>query len=261
LPSKKEVRRIDVPEEVTAAAFSPDGTLMAIGTQKGGYHVWDVRSGKVVREAQGDGNVVAHLSISRDNKSLATVAHPEAIRIVELESGKVTGPFAPAIGDAWDVTFSPDGSIVATADDDTAVHLWSAESGKLIRQFDDSLLAPFAVRFSRDGRFLLKGGADRKVHLVDLSSGKLIKEMVTGKYVAMSVELSPDARYAAVQTRDPGSFDYPAPLQVWDVKGGNKVQEIANSGWTSVAFTDTGTLLVADSKDKTATVVSLVLPK
>jgi WD40 repeat protein len=96
--AKRELRKYDVPEEVNAAEFSPDGTLLAVGTLKGSYRIWDVASGKVVHQGQGDGAIVQHLCLSRDNRKLALANHANGNRVVDLPSGKAVGPFRSAIG-------------------------------------------------------------------------------------------------------------------------------------------------------------------
>lgn len=261
IATKREVRKYDVSAEVNAADFSPDGSLLAVGTLKGGYFVWDVASGKMIRQGEVDDAEVRQLCFSRDNRLLALAHHEKGSRIIDLASGKAVGPFRPAIGNAWGMMFSEDGKWLATADDDTAVHLWNSADGKMARQFGDSLLAEFAVRFSRDGKTLVKGGAARTVDVVDLASGKVTRSMSVGRYVVRAITLSPSARYAAVQTMDPNGMSEASPLQVWNLQSGNKVAEFTATSGSAVAFKDEATLFVGDLKDKTASVVAVALPK
>jgi WD40 repeat protein len=259
--AKRELRKYDVPEQVNAAEFSPDGTLLAVGTLKGSYRVWDVASGKVVHQGEGEGVVVQHLCLSRDNRKLAFANNVNGNQVIDLPSGEAIGPFRSAIGSAWGMAFSEDGKWLATADDDTAVHLWDAADGRMARQFDDSLLAEFAVRFSRDGKTLVKGGAARTIDVVDLGSGKITKSLPVGRYAVRAIILSPSARYAAVQTMDPNGMFEASPLQVWDLRSGNKIAELTASSGSAAAFKDESTLFVGDLKEKTATVVAVTLPK
>lgn len=261
LVNKREVRKYEVPEDVNAAAFSPDGSLLAVGTLKGGYFVWDVASGKMVHQGAGDGVVVQHLCLSRDNRQLALTNLETGNRVIDLASGKTVGPFHSEIGSAWGVSFSEDGKWLATAEDDTVVHLWSTADGKPARQFDDSLLAPFAVRFSRDGKTLFKGGAARTLDVVDLESGKITKALPVGRFAVRAITVSPSARYAAIQTMDPNGMSAASPLQVWDVPAGRKVTELNVTSGSAVAFKDDSMLFVGDAKEKTATVVAIALPK
>jgi DNA-binding beta-propeller fold protein YncE len=261
IATKHELRRYEVPEEVHSATFSSDGSLLAVGTARGGYRVWEVHSGKVIAEAPGDGGTVTQLAISPDNQRVALVQRPAAVRIVDLRNGKTMGPFAPPFGDPWAIAFSPDGTSVVTADDDTVVHVWDATSGRLLRQYDDSLLAPFALCFSHDGKLLAKGGAARTVDVVNLTSGKITHSLPVGRFAVRAITLSPSARYAAVQTMDPNGMSMDSPLQVWDVRAGKKITEFNATRGSAVAFKDESTLLASDVKDKTATVVAIKLPK
>lgn len=259
LKSGHELHKIEIPEKVNAAAFSPDGVLLAAGTLTGGYKVWNVPSGKIVREETGDGVRVAQIAISPDDRRLVLVQHPEKIRVVEIDTGKSTGPFAPPYGDAFGVAFSADGKTVATADLDTAVHVWDANTGRLVRMFDDSLLAPFAVQYSRDGKLLVKGGAARTLDIVDLASGKVTKSIPVGKFAVRNITLSADTHYAAVQTMNPDDMHVAAPLQVWDIENGRKLAEVVVSPAGSVCFADLGTLLVGDAHGSKAAVAVVPL--
>jgi WD40 repeat protein len=261
IAAQREVRKYDVPAEVNAADFSPDGSLLAVGTLKGGYFVWEVASGKMLYQGEGNGAVVRQLCLSRDNRQLALAHHEKGNRVIDLASGKIVGPFRSAIGTAWGMAFSDDGKWLATADDDTAVHLWNAADGKMARQFDDSLLAEFTVRFSRDGKTLVKGGAARTVEVVDLASGAVTKSLPVGRYAVRVLTLSPGARYAAVQTMDPNGMFEVSPLQVWDLRSGNKITEFPATSGSAVAFKDDSTLFFGDLKEKTASVVAVALPK
>jgi WD40 repeat protein len=261
IAAKHEVRKFKVPEDVNAANFSPDSSLLAVGTTKGGYFVWDVVSGKMIHQGAGGGALAQRICLSPDNRQLAIADHETGDRLIDLASGKVTGPFRSQIGSAWGMSFSPDGKWLATADDDTAIHFWNTADGKLDRELDDSLLAGFAVQFSRDGKTLFKGGAARTLDVVDLASGKVTKSMPLGRYAMRRIVLSPMARYAAVQTMDPNGMAEPSPLQVWDVGAGNKIAELNATSGSAMAFKDDSTLFVGDVKDKTATVVAVSLPK
>lgn len=258
--AKREVRKYDSPEDVNAAEFSPDGSLLVVGTMKGGYFVWNAGSGKTVYQKAGNGGPIHHLCMSRDNRQLA-FADEQGNRVIDLASGRSIGPFHSQIGSAWGMAFSEDGKWLATADDDTAVHLWNTADGKLGRTLDDSLLAGFAVRFSRDGKTLFKGGAARTLDVVDLATGTVTRSMSAGRFAVRSVTISPSERYAAIQTMDPFGMTAASPLQVWDMRTGKKVTEFTVTSASALAFKDDATLIVGDAKDKTATVVAVALPK
>jgi WD40 repeat protein len=248
--AKIKLRDIESPENVAAAAFSPDGSLLGIAIDSGAFQVWSVADGKLAQSGTTGKEVANHLCFSPDNQRVALAADSGAIRVVDVASGKSVGPFSPAFGGTWGMSFAMDGTL-ATADEDTNVRLWDRD-GKLARQIEYSLVAPFAVGFANGGKTIVVGGAAKVVKVMDLATGKTLKEFPTGRFVVRSIVLSPDSRYAAVQTMDQNGFGLTAPLQVWDINAGKKIFEMPSSIAASMAFDSKSNLLVANTKDRTA---------
>jgi WD40 repeat protein len=248
--AKNKLRDLDSTENAAAAAFSPDGSLLGVAMESGAFQVWSVADGKLVQSGSTGKDVVHHLCFSPDSKRLALAAESGAIRIFDVATGRSVGPFSPAFGGTWGITFATDGTL-ATADEDTNVRLWDRD-GKLARQIEYSLVAPFAVGFSTDGKTIVVGGAAKVVKVMDLATGKTLKEFPTGRFVVRTIVLSPDSRYAAVQTMDQNGFGLTAPLQVWDLNAGKKVFEMPSSIAASMAFDSKSNLLVANTKNRAA---------
>jgi WD40 repeat protein len=247
---KNKLRDLDSTENVVGAAFSPDGSLLGVATDAGAFRVWSVADGKLVQSGNTGKDVVHRLCFSSDGKRLALAAESGAIRIVDIATGKSVGPFRPAFGGTWGMTFAADG-ILATADEDTNVRLWDRD-GKLAHQIEYSLVAPFAAEFANDGKTIVVGGAAKVVKVMDLATGKTLKEFPTGRFVVRTIVLSPDSHYAAVQTMDQNGFGLSAPLQVWDLGAGKKVFEMPSSIAASMTFDAKSNLLVANTKDRAA---------
>jgi serine/threonine protein kinase/WD40 repeat protein len=141
--------------ELRALDFSPDGTLLAVGTSIGQVKLFDVRTWKVVRSFDDKkakladektpenwmsldramGGVVA-LTFSPDGKQLAvcgvsfadfarsfdrisrltrSVTGPGRVKVWDVASGKMNYDLAGHDSHVNDVAFSPDGSMLATA--------------------------------------------------------------------------------------------------------------------------------------------------
>jgi WD40 repeat protein len=248
--SKSKLRDLESTENAVASAFSPDGSLLGVAMASGAFQVWSVGDGKLAGSGNTGKDVANHLCFSPDNKRMALAADSGAIRIFDIATGKSVGPFSPAFGGTWGMSFATDGTL-ATADEDTNVRLWDRD-GKLAHQIEYSLVAPFAVEFSSDGKTIVVGGAAKVVKVMDLATGKTLKEFPTGRFVVRSIVLSPDSRYAAVQTMDQNGFGLTAPLQVWDINAGKKIFEMPSSIAASMTFDSKSNLLVANTKDHAA---------
>src|SRR5207249_4471935 len=116
-------------------SFSPDGRLLASACVVDSVRVWDVASGKEVRQ----------LSLPPPQ--------PGGMRT-----------------DFWYVAFSADGRALATAGWESSVYVWETETGKSRCVFSGHQGPVMAVAFSADGRRLVSGSVDTTALVWDLTA-------------------------------------------------------------------------------------------
>jgi WD40 repeat protein len=115
-------------------AFSPDGQLLltvageaaAVGT--GGaatwlVHVWDTRTGKLLRSLHGHDNEIRPAAFSPDGTWIATAADDRTIRLWETATGKEVLRFL-ATKPVWSLEFTPDGGRLVTRDGEGPALVW-----------------------------------------------------------------------------------------------------------------------------------------
>ena len=150
---------LDLPPFVLGAAFSPDGSQLAVafGTfAKGGSNgvdVRDARSGERLARLPSE-NEVRSVAFSPDGRLLAGGQVDGTTLLWETDGWEQMGSLDLRAGATLGVAFSPDGHTVATSHDDGAVVLWDVDS----RQPIGSLSGPaghwVTARFTLDGRRL-----------------------------------------------------------------------------------------------------------
>jgi RNA polymerase sigma factor (sigma-70 family) len=161
-------------------AFAPDGktfVLMA-GNQ---LHVFEVATGKDLRQISNEGSHVIGLAISPDSKLLLASACGEPVQtkltdgrirhssaknhpvcLWELDTGKLVKQIFLPEGGAGPVAFSADGKLFATAYDkpERRVQLWDVRTGIEVHSIKGFRGTVRSLAFTSDGKRLISGMDD-----------------------------------------------------------------------------------------------------
>jgi WD40 repeat protein len=150
-------KSFQVGAHVNSVAFSPDGGMLASGSEAGIVRVWHRADGRCTA-LEGHTAPIPSIAFSPDGNLLASVSDDRTIRLWKLEdhSCRVLEGHAQLL---MAIAFSPDGAFLASGDGGGEIRLWDINSGTCIRTLQDTrrnLL--FCVTFSPDGGTLVSGG-------------------------------------------------------------------------------------------------------
>lgn len=162
------------PQGVEFVAFSPDGKVVASGTDTGWIVIWTAATGKVLlRIAEGNFNLVNTAVFSPDGRTLITGQNDKTVKVWNLTTGKVLKTLAGHLGGVYTVALSPDGKLIASGGEDSRIKLWNLASGKLIRTlYDDD--GTDAVSFSPDGKTLFVMDENGGAKLWNVANGTVV---------------------------------------------------------------------------------------
>jgi uncharacterized protein with WD repeat len=233
-------------DEVWSVSFSPDGSLLASGSEDKTIKLWRVADGLEVRTLTGPTNWVRSVSFSPDGRLLASGSVDNTIKLWRVADGSLVRTLTGHTGFVFSVSFSPDGSLLASGSEDKTIKLWRVADGSLVRTLTGHTLWVSSVSFSPDGRLLASGSVDNTIKLWRVADGSLVRTLTGHTGFVFSVSFSPDGSLLASGSRD-------KTIKLWRVSDGSLVRTLTghtDEVW-SVSFSPDGRLLASGSWDHT----------
>ncbi len=231
---------------VRSVVFSPDGTILASGSQDSTIKLWDVATKTNIATLSGHNNKVNTVSFSPDGTILASGSQDRTIRLWDVATRTEIATIEDRDRGAMvSVSFSPDGTMLASGASGGTVKLWDVATGTSIATLEGHEDWVSAVSFSPDGTMLASGSGDRTIRLWDVATRTEIAT-IEGKDRILSVSFSPDGTILAS-----GAFDY--TVKLWDVSTKENITTLEGHTFfvNSVVFYSDGTILASGSEDKT----------
>jgi hypothetical protein len=193
------------PSPVTALAFSPDGTQLAVS----GYFevtLWDLASESLVQRIAGLPERITSLAWDRTSGLLVigggTPAQWGTVAIVDPASGFPPHFLCDLPEVVNCVAVAAEKPMIAAAGGDRTVRFFALPDGKqkrVLRQHADWVQA---VALSNDGRHAVSGGRDRTVKVFDTRTGELESTYTGHDTPVMDVALSSNGAHAFSIARD-----------------------------------------------------------
>ena len=174
-------------EATTVIAFSPDGDLLASGSDDASICLWDTTTYQQIRTLKTSGIVTA-IAFSPNGKSLAA-GKGKSIQMWHVRNLQPIFNISQGTSTVADLEFSPDGTSLASISVDDSIKLWDAKTGQLKINFDEETGGYMTagryiprgpmVAFSPDGKSLASTAvdhnrfADKKIKVWDTQTGEL----------------------------------------------------------------------------------------
>lgn len=162
------------------AAFSPDGTTVAVAEDDGRVQLLDSATGATSAtlpaqppvpeelERYADLSLLeadrAVLVFSPDGSRLAVAGPDGPTRLWDLAGRRTLSPPLPGHGRVYALAFSPDGTVLASGGADEQIRLWNGETGDLTGLMSERPQGRvYGLLFSPDGRTLISSAPEHEL--------------------------------------------------------------------------------------------------
>ncbi|CUG93687.1 WD40 repeat-containing protein, putative, partial [Bodo saltans] len=238
-------------DSINSVAFSPDGTLLAMGSSDNTTKLWRVADGvctaTLVSHSNSSITCVYCVAFSPDGTLLATTNYDNTTKLWRVADGVCRVTLKGHKRAVLCVAFSPDGMLLATGSAENTLKFWRVADGKCTATLGAHSNTVRSVAFSPDGTLLATGGWDSCTKLWRVADHVLMEILDCPSSYVMSVAFSPDGKLLAAgggQATRLWRVDY-------DSCTATLTATLEGYSVTTVAFSPDGKVLATGSSFKT----------
>lgn len=237
---------------VTSIDISPNGRLLVSGAPDGVVKLWDIISGKLLRNLREHTDIVTSVVFNSDGSVAASGGFDGIVKLWDVTGGLLLRTLKPKTylaSPIKTIVFHPDGNVLISGGE--GVCFWHVETGKLLGRWEKPKQVS-SISVSPDGKVLAVAegfsGAETSndVTLWKMASGDLITRLEGHSQAVQHITFSPDGHLLASAGRD-------NTIRIWDVKKRVELQQLKGhvKPVYAVSFSPDSKLLASGSTDET----------
>ena len=224
---------------INSVTFSPNGQLLASGSNDRVLKIWDVQQKQNIVTLQhtppglGPSRVIS-VAFSANGEMLASAGH-QSVKLWDVDGWVVITTLKH---DDWvhAVVFSSNGQFLAAVDG-KQMKIWDVKKRQIIARLEGDINWIGAIAFSPDSQTFASAGSEGKIKLWSVSNWKVITEIKDVSSVS-DLAFSPDGKHLASAGH---------AVSIWSVENGKKINSFSeHTGWVmEAAFSPDGTTIAS----------------
>jgi WD40 repeat protein/predicted XRE-type DNA-binding protein len=234
---------------VHSVTFSPDGQILASGSNDQTVRLWDVNTGQCLKTLRGHTGCVQSVVFSPDGTILASGSNDQTVRLWDIKTGKCLQVLTGHTNHLLSIFFTPDGQTLISSGEDQTVRICRVSTGDCLRIIETHINWLLSIALSPDGQTLVTGSDGKTVKFWDINSGKYLKKLPNYSSYVWAIAYAPwvdNADFPNRQILATGSED--RTVKIWDALTGECLKTLEGHRdrvWLVLFSPDNRTLLSA----------------
>ncbi|MCI0681671.1 MAG: serine/threonine protein kinase [Gemmataceae bacterium] len=237
-------------QEIRAAAFAPDGALVAwaagVAVRLGNPH-----TGLETRRIGGHTDAVRAVAFAANGQRLVSAAEDRTVRFWDVPNGREIQRMARHSAGVTCCAVDAAGNVALSGSRDQTLRLWDLRHGQALQVMTPNAGAVLSVALTPDARCAVSAHFDTLVRLWDMASGRELRRFQGHKQMVTAVALTPDGNHLVTASQD-------QTIRLWQLDTGLELANAAlATGITALALAPDGKQALAAGADRSLILLEL----